>query len=289
MRRTLTLVLIALMALPVVAQAQAEFDEIAAMQALERRAESYQAIGLDSWDALEAAIITTPGLSMQQRMLLLSRLTDDAALGMLAPALMGQGGAGGTGITAYGDALFVAEDGWIYRIDPETLDVLGTGRYRPEEAAGGEIGAGFDALLDEASAKAQAQACLSNMKQLCLAALMYTQDWDEHLVQGDWPEALSPYTMNQQIFVCPSRPELPVAYAFNERLPGAALGNIRNPSTTVIFFESNIGGEAPTGGVEAVPEEPIHGDFVTVGFVDGHVKMMTPEALRDALARDPFE
>ncbi len=278
MTRTLTVVLIALMALPMVAQAQAEFDEIAATQALERRTQSYQEMGLDSWDALEAAIITTPGLSMQQRMLLLSRLTDDAALGILAPALMGQGGAGGTGITAYGDALFVAEDGWIYRIDPETLDVLGTGRYRPEEAAAGEFGAGFEALLDEAREKAEGQSCLNNMKQLCLAALMYAQDWNMVLPTEDWPEQLYPYIKNRQIFVCPSRPELPVAYA-----------NIIRQSETVMFFESTIVDDAPTGGVEAAPEEPIHGDFVTVGCADGHVKMMTPEALREALARDPFE
>ena len=288
MTRTLTVVLIVLMALPIVAQAQAEFDEIAQAQALERRAETYRAMGLDSWDALEAAIITTPGLSMQQRMLLLSRLTDDPTLEVLAPALVGQGG-GGTGITAHGDALFVAEDGWIYRIDPDTLGVLATGRYRPEQAADAELGADFDPLIDMARVKAESQSCMSNMKQLCLASLMYAQDWDQHLVQGQWPEELYPYLQNRQIFICPSRPELPVAYAFNERLQGAAFGDIPNPAQTVMFFESTIGGDCPTGGVDAVPEEPIHEDFVTVGFADGHVKMMTPEALRDALAPDPFE
>ncbi|MGM0491371.1 MAG: hypothetical protein ACQER1_00385 [Armatimonadota bacterium] len=293
MRSTLMVGLIILVALPMVAQAQDDFDEIAAMQALERRIESYRAMGMRSGEALEAAIITSPGLSMQQRLLLLSRLSDDPVMQMMEPALLGQGG-GGTGITAHGDALFVAENGWVYRIDPETLEVMQSGRYRTETASDADLGTYLDPMLDQARREAQASACLSNMKQLCLAALMYAQDWGEHLVQpgrvrGEWPEELYPYLKSRAIFTCPSRPEQPVGYAFNERLYDAALANITNPAETVIMFETLAVGEAPAGGVEAVPEQPIHGDYVTVGFVDGHAKMMTPEALREALERDPFE
>jgi prepilin-type processing-associated H-X9-DG protein len=294
MRPTLVVGLIVMVALPMMAQAQDDFDEIAAMQALERRIESYRVMGMRSGEALEAAIITSPGLSMQQRVLLLGRVTDDPVMRMMGPALLGQGAGGGTGITAHGESLFVAENGWIYRIDPETLEVMQSARYRTETASDADLGSYLDPMLEQAREEAQGSACLSNMKQLCLAALMYTQDWNERLVQpgraaGEWPEELHSYIMDRAIFKCPSRPEQPVGYAFNERLYDAALANITNPAETVIMFETLAVGEAPAGGVELVPAQPIHGDYVTVGFVDGHVKMMTPEALREALERDPFE
>jgi len=68
-------------------------------------------------------------------------------------------------------------------------------------------------LFARAREKARQAACLSNVKQIGLAALMYIQDYDERFFYyvmypctptSHWPEKLQPYTKNTGIFVCPS-------------------------------------------------------------------------------------
>ncbi len=288
MRRTLTVALTALIALPMGARAQEDLDAIAEEQQLFRRVEMYEQLGAHRSEALELAIITSRELSPAQMMMLLSRMRGGGRLDELwMVALMEQlGGGGGTAITAHDGSLFVAEKGWIYRIDPETLQVQDRRRYAPEAASAG-FGPEEERLLAAVEQEAQRSVCLSNVKQLCLACLMYAQDWDEHFPGQDWAEATVPYVQNAQVYQCPSRPELPIGYAFNERLLGAALGTLTRPAETVMLFGSNMGGPNPVGGVQAAPAEGIHGEYVTVGFADGHVKMMTPEGLREALQRDP--
>lgn len=91
-------------------------------------------------------------------------------------------------------------------------------------------------VFAQARAKARQTTCLSNMKQIGLAVLMYTEDWDERLpaVMAEyctywyttppygpivdpytWPITsgpglhflTEPYTKNKQIFNCPSDPK----------------------------------------------------------------------------------
>lgn len=71
-------------------------------------------------------------------------------------------------------------------------------------------------VFARARAKAQQSSCLSNVKQLALATLMYTSDNDEMLPVNvyssggksiRWAEAISPYVKNTQIFLCPTDPK----------------------------------------------------------------------------------
>jgi prepilin-type N-terminal cleavage/methylation domain-containing protein/prepilin-type processing-associated H-X9-DG protein len=72
-------------------------------------------------------------------------------------------------------------------------------------------------VFARARENARRASCLSNLKQIGLGIMMYTQDYDEKLVsyaypppvQGDpgvygWQVALMPYVKNTQLFVCPS-------------------------------------------------------------------------------------
>ncbi len=69
-------------------------------------------------------------------------------------------------------------------------------------------------VFGQAREKARAIACLSNMKQLGTAAIMYAQDYDEMCVThchrdpsqvyAYWFEMLQPYINNWQILICPS-------------------------------------------------------------------------------------
>ncbi|HJN16124.1 MAG TPA: DUF1559 domain-containing protein [Armatimonadota bacterium] len=72
-------------------------------------------------------------------------------------------------------------------------------------------------VFSRARAKARAAKCLSNMKQLSLAMIMYADDYDELLPQATpnwtpaptdynlptWDQAIMPYTRNEEMLICP--------------------------------------------------------------------------------------
>ncbi len=67
-------------------------------------------------------------------------------------------------------------------------------------------------VFAQAREKARQTACMSNLRQIGTAVLMYAQDYDETLVAtelGDepeyfWGDMITPYTHNRQILACPS-------------------------------------------------------------------------------------
>src|SRR5687768_16656834 len=72
-------------------------------------------------------------------------------------------------------------------------------------------------VFAQAREKARQTSCLSNMKQLGLAFLSYTQDYDEMAIRTfygpspsntrcSWPVFTQPYIKNYDIFRCPSAP-----------------------------------------------------------------------------------
>ena len=72
-------------------------------------------------------------------------------------------------------------------------------------------------VFAKAREKARTTACLSNLKQVGLAFIMYSQDYDEKYVgcytgypYYTWPGALYPYVKSEKLFDCPSRnPDVP--------------------------------------------------------------------------------
>ena len=67
-------------------------------------------------------------------------------------------------------------------------------------------------VFAQAREKARATACLSNVRQINLALIMYIQDYDETTLSiqasdcsADWWEIVYPYTKNGQLFICPDR------------------------------------------------------------------------------------
>jgi len=93
-------------------------------------------------------------------------------------------------------------------------------------------------VFAQARGAARKTSCLSNIKQITLASLMYSQDYDE-VLNGPalrrcnqpateysnlwwgrnwmtWPELVVPYTKNTQIYTCPDRSSQPFyGYAIN--------------------------------------------------------------------------
>jgi prepilin-type processing-associated H-X9-DG protein len=110
---------------------------------------------------------------------------------------------------------------------------------------------------------ARRASCTSNMKQICLAAMMLTQDHDEKLaLRADaYKAALMPYLKNEAVFRCPSDKSGGVAYSFNHVLQGVSLARIQRPDLTVMFYEGKKGTLSFRHDGKAV-----------VGFVDGRVQ-----------------
>ncbi len=120
-------------------------------------------------------------------------------------------------------------------------------------------------VFAKAREKARQSSCASNMKQIMLGALAYTQDYDEKLLaNGDWGGCLGtvgllePYTKSQAIFTCPSvnrqpfnrcMPVAPVVlnavspnWAISTYAPyfwrlGAAMATIQSPADKLFFTE----------------------------------------------------
>jgi prepilin-type N-terminal cleavage/methylation domain-containing protein/prepilin-type processing-associated H-X9-DG protein len=76
-------------------------------------------------------------------------------------------------------------------------------------------------VFAQAREKARQASCMSNMRQIGTALMMYTQDYDEMFplrygggnpadfeegVQRSWKNMLMPYIKNKQVFACPSNP-----------------------------------------------------------------------------------
>jgi prepilin-type N-terminal cleavage/methylation domain-containing protein/prepilin-type processing-associated H-X9-DG protein len=68
-------------------------------------------------------------------------------------------------------------------------------------------------VFAQAREKARQTACMSNLRQIGLASLQYSQDYDEHITGTElgeddeeyfWGEMLEPYLKNKQILGCPS-------------------------------------------------------------------------------------
>jgi hypothetical protein len=102
--------------------------------------------------------------------------------------------------------------------------------------------------------------CLSNAKQVALAALMYAQDYDERLPPmksaAQTQNLLNPYLKNKTLFTCPATQK---PYVFNTRLSGMNTAKIAKPASTPLFCDAQA-----------------HGDGKwTVAYTDGHVKRET--------------
>lgn len=106
--------------------------------------------------------------------------------------------------------------------------------------------------------KAKQAACMSNVRQMALAIVMYVEDWEaypgHHFVcPGDlhvrWWNAIQPYQKNDDIFICPAVPDWEpgrnMAYGYNYQY----LGNAR---------PAEQGGNMPVADVEIeVPAQTI--------------------------------
>ena len=139
--------------------------------------------------------------------------------------------------------------------------------------------------------------CQSNLKQIGLAFLQYTQDYDgekfppiANARAGYWAGSLQPYLKSWQIFQCPSEPNRKpktTDYFTNARLANLESGKIAAPSLTVLAGDGK-GDQLPLYHLSQLPDawrtgekSPAwrHLERANYLFADGHVKTLAPEKI----------
>jgi prepilin-type N-terminal cleavage/methylation domain-containing protein/prepilin-type processing-associated H-X9-DG protein len=164
---------------------------------------------------------------------------------------------------------------------------------------------------------AKRSSCQSNLKQIGLGLLQYSQDYDEvfprvanrevasslppYTRPFGWADTLYPYLRSAQLFQCPSEPtrlapeENAVAenftdYYLNSQAANRSLQNFDAPATTILCGDGNDGIDITDARYarskmfrwwmndeEKPPYRHLGG--ANYLFVDGHVKFLKPERI----------
>ena len=147
-------------------------------------------------------------------------------------------------------------------------------------------------VFSRARKKATATSCLSNVKQIGTAALMYLEDHDGMHVPGpNWQHMLQPYIRNYQIIVCPDAPTHAVGYAISYWMAGFPHGSVDYPAQVVLFgdatipaawyfYPDNVDDPDPDGDPGTFGSTPAqrHNEGANFTFVDSHAKWLRPDS-----------
>lgn len=172
-------------------------------------------------------------------------------------------------------------------------------------------------VFARARENARKSSCQSNLKQIGLGIMQYTQDYDELLPARvtvtsptrSWRVLIQPYVKSTQLFACPSNTGnakttiddggtfLPRSYSINgattpwfagnapsEFGKGQSLAAIASVAQVVLVAESDPDWEFPEirfgGTVQETKDATFKGHLGQCNFlfVDGHVKSMKPRA-----------
>jgi len=135
-------------------------------------------------------------------------------------------------------------------------------------------------VFSQVREKARQTSCMSNLRQVGTAVLLYAQDYDEMTVgteQGDdpeyfWGEMLEPYTKSRQILDCPSSP---VRLQLSAPQPGFPSGI--GPEWTYNYAINDIKDSTGAGiGAAFAPQASITRPADMVLILDGWPVAMEP-------------
>lgn len=128
--------------------------------------------------------------------------------------------------------------------------------------------------------------CISQVKQLALAALMYAGDWDDHLMDRDlWMDQIEPFHKYKSLEHCPALithegrklGQQVYGYAFHSRLHLADALKVEKPESMPLIYDSiNLAKNASDRYI-SLPVPGRHKGRNMVGYLDGHVKSTLTE------------
>ena len=158
-------------------------------------------------------------------------------------------------------------------------------------------------VFARAREKARQASCLSNLKQIGLGMMMYSQDFDERLPLAGWsgtetvtwPDGtvalgrntwflrIYPYVKNVNLFNCPSatvewlgQNTASIQYGMNSTVADAKLAAFAYPAQTLLVADTM--GPASYVFLSSYRTDrwitPRHNDGANIAFCDGHAKWM---------------
>lgn len=148
---------------------------------------------------------------------------------------------------------------------------------------------------------ARRSSCQSNLKQIGLALIQYTQDYDDKYPRVSrkgsrgWSQDLQPYLKSWPLFQCPSAPNHVLKttdYFYNSRFQGLKVGDLVSSKQTI------MGGDGPddaplSGHLSGLPADATtnensfaqrHLGTANYLFADGHVRTLPPEKIVPGLS-----
>jgi prepilin-type N-terminal cleavage/methylation domain-containing protein/prepilin-type processing-associated H-X9-DG protein len=169
-------------------------------------------------------------------------------------------------------------------------------------------------VFARAREKARQASCQSNLKQMALACLMYTQDYDErtmrYCTQG-CPDngcfykhdLLYPYTKNRQMYLCPSSnrtdatpggwPAGTVYGDYGYHCPtsnGVKMADMAAPAEVMMFIECVAAPATPNQSCNYASSRidwivARHNGGTNIAFWDGHVKWRRHEECKNRVGK----
>lgn len=121
--------------------------------------------------------------------------------------------------------------------------------------------------------------CVSNIKSLSLAMIMYSADNDDRLPPAaNWSDLLGQYVKNHEVTRCPSA-KVGGYYALHSSAAEVNVKKVKDPQLRAMLFESDSTSPNPSGGFEILPAKSWHGDQFAVSFLDGHAAFRTRDRI----------
>ncbi len=141
-------------------------------------------------------------------------------------------------------------------------------------------------VFAQARAKAHQTTCLSNQRQIAASIQIYVQDHEENffpLTDASWTTNIGGADMGG-VFDCPTCPGVGTEgkpdYGFNANLCNVGMGNITNPSATVMTADRNVT-NASTGCMLVNFDSDLgtwHNNSTVYACVDGHCAIIKTTA-----------
>jgi len=163
--------------------------------------------------------------------------------------------------------LFIGNWGWDYFASDEWIqergDLLKAAGFKFLDRHGNCL----NPHLSTSEILSDQDQCISNLRQMATAIVMYASDNDETLPDASWWRAqIAVYLKeDENVFSCPASNSHD-SYAMNTNLSKAAYDQIKYPKETVLLYESDEKGKVLTN--------PRHPEGHVVAFADGHVEVI---------------
>ncbi|MCW5933289.1 MAG: hypothetical protein KIT45_03195 [Fimbriimonadia bacterium] len=127
-------------------------------------------------------------------------------------------------------------------------------------------------VFNQAEDEAIRTHCLSNLKQLGTAQMMYIQDYDEHFpMASQWGDLTEPYLKDRAKYRCPSVSDQGgFGYAMNSEMSQKKFDEIKKPDQTLLLYDSTNLAWNAHDKVASLPDPHRHSDKNNVAYADGH-------------------